>query len=114
QYSDGCGPVFDAQELEQIRRGCLRIDPYFVQSKSYLLSDRFRTIGLRDSTVVAENINDGMIGHRAAIGETPPFEIGNPLTLQSLPKFVQQSGFPATCFGDNPHHLSLSYLDLSK
>src|SRR5215471_4004804 len=70
QYSDGCGPVLDAQELEQIRSGCLHIDAHFLQSKSYFLRDRFGAIGLADATVMAEHFDQGVIGNGAAVGET--------------------------------------------
>src|SRR5262245_32000774 len=68
QHPDGFGPVLDAQELEQIRRGFLSIDPHFLQSKSYLLRDCFRTIGIDDATVMAQHVNEKMIQNTAAIG----------------------------------------------
>jgi hypothetical protein len=63
---------------------------------------------------MAQHVDQGMIGHRVAIGETPSFEIGDPLLLQSLPKFVQESGFSTACFGDNPYHVPVPCLDLGK
>ena len=48
-----------------------------------------------------------MIRNTAAIGETASFEIGHPLVLSALTKFIQQSGLPAPCFRHNPHDLSL-------
>jgi hypothetical protein len=55
----------------------------------HLLSDGLRTIRLGDPTVVAEEINDGMIGHGMPIGEAAPFEIRHPFAGQALAKFIK-------------------------
>jgi hypothetical protein len=63
---------------------------------------------------MAEYIDQGMIRNTAPIRKTTPFEIGDPLVLLALTKFVHESGFPAACFGDNPHDLTLPRFDLGK
>ena len=83
QRRDRFRPVLHAQQLEQIGRRFLRVHADFLQGKAHLLADRFRALGLADTTVMAQNINQGMIGNGAAIGETTSFEIGDPLVLQA-------------------------------
>src|SRR5215467_8404828 len=55
-----------------------------------------------------------MIGNRAPVGETASFEIRHALVLYALTKFVKQSGFPATRFGDDSDDLTTASLDLGK
>src|SRR5262245_26038453 len=79
----GNGPRFllHPKQLEETGGRCLGVHSYFVQRHVHLLDERFRALGLADATVMAEQVDQGMIGNGAAIGETASFEIGDPLVL---------------------------------
>jgi hypothetical protein len=74
-------PYFHPKQLQEIRRRFLSIHAHFLQRKAHLLNDRFRAIGLVDTTVMAQHVDQRMIGNRAAIGETASFEIRHALVL---------------------------------
>src|SRR5262249_607978 len=107
-------PLLHPEQLEEVGCRCFGVHADFVQRQAYLRMDRVRAIGLHDATVMAQHIDQGVIGYCAAIGETASFEIGNLLTLQSLPKFVEEPRLASPRFRHNSHHLSLPCLDLSK
>jgi hypothetical protein len=54
----------------------------------YLLDDRLRTLCFGDIAIMAEDVDERMIGNRLPIGKTAPFQIGHPFILQSLTKFI--------------------------
>src|SRR5262249_42977284 len=109
---NGCRPLLHTEQLEQVRSRCLWVHADVLQSDMDLLSDMLRALVLRESTVVAEQVHNGMIRDRTAVGYAPPFQICDSLLLQALSEFVQRSGFPATGFGNNPYHLSLTIFHL--
>src|SRR2546425_8059004 len=91
-----CRSRFHTQQLEEVWRRVFGVHADFVQRQASLLNDRFGAIGLNDATVMAQHINEGMIGDRAAIGETPSFQIRHPFLCHTLTKLVQQSRFAPT------------------
>ena len=67
--------LLHTEKLVQVRRGVVCLHTDFLQGKSYLCRNRFRMISFRDLTIIAEHINDWLIGNRAAVGKTTAFEI---------------------------------------
>src|SRR5689334_2154148 len=90
ECGNGFRPLFHPEQLKEIGGRCLSIHPNFSQRHVHLLGHRLRTIGLADTTSVAEHIDNWMVRNSAPIGEAASFEIGDPLVLKSMPKFVQQ------------------------
>ena len=74
-------PMLHPEQLEEVWRRFRSIHAHFLERRAHLLADRFRALGLADTSVMAQHINQGMIGNGAAIGQTASFEIGNPLVL---------------------------------
>jgi hypothetical protein len=74
-------PILHPEQVEEIGGRVLGVHAHFLQRTSYLLRDCFRAICLADITVMAQDVDQRMIGHRTAIGETASFEIGDPLVL---------------------------------
>jgi hypothetical protein len=79
-----------------------------VQGTLHLPDDSFRAIHVSDPTVVAEEINDGMVGHGMPIGEAASFEIRHPSTSQALAKLIEQARLAAPSFRHNGNDLPLS------
>ena len=114
ECGNGLRSLFHPKQLEEIGGRCLGLHADFLYRQAYLLDDRYRALGLADATVMAQHINQGMIGNRAAIGETASFKLGDPFLCQPLTKFVQQSRFAPARFGDDANDLTTASLDLGK
>src|SRR5215510_3248985 len=78
QRSEAFGAFFHPEKLKQIGSGCLDIQAHLVQGILHLPSDSLRAIHVSDPTIVAEEINDGMVGHGMPIGEATPLQIRYP------------------------------------
>src|SRR5262249_49944180 len=63
-------------------------------------------------TVVAEETNDGMVGHSMPIGEAASFEIRYLSSCQALAKLIEQARLAASCFRHNADGLPLPALHL--
>src|SRR5262245_44731239 len=112
QHSEGFGACFHSEKLKQIGGGCLDIQAHLVQGILHLPSDSLRAIHVDDPTVVAEEINDGMVGHGMPIGEAASFEIRYLSFCQALAKLIEQARLTASCFRHNANDLSLPVFHL--
>jgi hypothetical protein len=74
-------PRLHPEQLEEIWRRVLGVHADFVQCKAYLLKDRVGALGLADTTVMAQHVDQGMVRNTATIRETAPFEICHTLVL---------------------------------
>src|SRR5262249_43824178 len=83
------------------------IQAHLVQGILHLPSDSLRAIHVGNPTGVAEEINDGMVGHGMPIGEAAPFEIRHPFDRKALAKLMEQARLAASCFRHNTDDLSL-------
>src|SRR5262249_39608211 len=81
QASQRGSPVFHTQKLQKIGGRVFGVHADFLEHHVYLLDDGFWAIRLADATVMVQYINQGVIRHRAPIGETASFKIGDPLVL---------------------------------
>src|SRR5580765_6415144 len=58
-------PMLHPEQLEEVWRRFFGVHADFVQRKAYLLIDRFGAIGLNDATVMAQDVDQGMIRNTA-------------------------------------------------
>src|SRR5262249_27158976 len=112
QCSEGFRAFFHPEKLKQIGGGYLDIQAHLVQGILHLPSDSLRAIHVGDPTVVAEETNDGMVGHSMPIGEAASFEIRYLSSCQALAKLIEQARLAASCFRHNADGLPLPALHL--
>src|SRR5262249_26763750 len=85
----------------------LDIQAHLVQGALHLPGNSLRAIRVGDPTVVAEEVDDGMVGHGMPIGEAASFEIRHSSAGQALAKLIEQARLAASCFRNNANDLSL-------
>jgi len=100
--------------MEQNRPVVVRVHPDFAKARMDLLDNDVGFVGLENSAVAAQKIENQQIGDRGAIREAPSFDPRR-TSVRDLPaEFGEEPRLADAGLADEAHGLAVSVFDLPK